>query len=80
MQQKHAKVVPISIAMPEDMARVLRILAARQNKSRSRFVRELLEEALPPQHHVPKSGNWERAQRPRGHLPPRGLNRRHIAR
>ena len=39
-------VVPVTIAMSIDLARRLRVLAAKQNKSRSRFVREVLERAM----------------------------------
>ena len=36
----------ISITLPPDLAWQLRILAAHENKSRSQFVRELLEKAI----------------------------------
>ena len=40
------KNTPISIAMPETLARRIRVLAAQENKSRSQLVREVLEELL----------------------------------
>lgn len=40
------RVIPISIAMPADMARRIRVLAAQEDKSRSQFVREVLEREL----------------------------------
>ena len=42
------RVVPISIAMPPALARHVRVLAARQGKSRSRLVCEVLERVLSP--------------------------------
>jgi len=40
------KVVPISVAVSPDLARKARIQAAREGKSRSLWVREVLEKAL----------------------------------
>jgi len=45
--QRTESVVPISISMPPTLAWRIRVLAARQNKSRSQFVREVLENVLP---------------------------------
>lgn len=47
MQTKR-QVVPISIAMPPALARHVRVLAARQGKSRSRLICEVLERVLSP--------------------------------
>jgi len=44
--QRIKKVVPISIAMPINLARRLRVLAAQKNQSRSKFVREVLKQAV----------------------------------
>jgi hypothetical protein len=41
------RTVSVSIAMPESMARTIRVLAAQEDKSRSQYVREKLAEALP---------------------------------
>jgi len=43
---KEQKSIPISIGMPKELARVLRVLAAREDKSRSQFVRERLQEFI----------------------------------
>jgi len=42
------RLVPVSIAMPSELALRIRVLAAQQNKSRSQFVREVLKKALTP--------------------------------
>lgn len=41
-----ARVVPISISMSPQLARRIRVLAAQEDKSRSRFICEVLEWAL----------------------------------
>ena len=41
------RTVPVSISMSPALALRLRVLAARENKSRSQLVCELLEQALP---------------------------------
>lgn len=48
MERESQRIVPVSIAMPFRLAQRLRVLAALENKSRSQFVRETLERALPP--------------------------------
>lgn len=45
-----SKVVPISVAISPDLARKARIQAAREGKSRSLWVREVLEKALAESH------------------------------
>ena len=45
---KNRTVVPVTISLPPDLAKHVRVLAAKQNKSRSQFIRELLERTLPP--------------------------------
>ena len=42
------EIVSISIALPFGLAHRLRVLAAQQNKSRSRLIREVMETAFPP--------------------------------
>jgi predicted DNA-binding protein len=44
--ERNERVAPISIAMPASMAHRIRVLAAQEDKSRSQFVRELLERFL----------------------------------
>jgi len=41
------KVIPVSISMPPSLARRIRVLAAQEGKSRSRFVCEILERQFP---------------------------------
>ncbi len=43
---KEPKVIPISVAIPLDLAHKARVEAALQGKSRSQLVREVLEQAL----------------------------------
>jgi len=40
------RVVSVGVAMPKDLALKARIVAARQDKSRSSFITEILEAAL----------------------------------
>lgn len=44
--KKSEKNIPVSIAMPQTLARRIRVLAAQENKSRSQLVRDVLEELL----------------------------------
>jgi predicted DNA-binding protein len=41
-----SRVVPVSISMPPELAHRVRVLAARQDKSRSKFVCDVLEKSL----------------------------------
>lgn len=43
---KKEKVIPISVAVSPDLAHKARVQAAMEGKSRSQFVREVLEQAL----------------------------------
>ena len=45
--QRSKRVIPVSISMPPDLAQRIRVLAAQEGKSRSRFVCEVLERAFP---------------------------------
>lgn len=45
--QRSKRVIPVSISMPPDLAQRIRVLAAQEGKSRSRFVCEMLERTLP---------------------------------
>jgi len=47
--QRTKRVIPVSISMPPALARRIRIRAAQEDKSRSQFVCEVLERALPPE-------------------------------
>lgn len=44
------RVISVSISMPPALARRIRVQAAQEDKSRSRFVCEVLERVLPPEH------------------------------
>jgi hypothetical protein len=46
MKQDCEKVVPVTISMPLSLARKARVYAAQHDKSRSRLVCEVLENAL----------------------------------
>ncbi len=47
MEKTTDRVVPVCITMPPTLARNLRVMAAMRDKSRSKFVVEVLEQALP---------------------------------
>ena len=47
--QRTKRLIPVSISMPPALARRVRVQAAQEDKSRSQFVREVLERALPPE-------------------------------
>lgn len=46
MNKAKNQIIPISVGMPKGLARYLRVLAAKECKSRSQFIREKLEEVL----------------------------------
>ena len=46
MEKDQAGLQPVSFALPRDLAVRIRVLAAKQDMSRSRFVRNVLEEVL----------------------------------
>jgi metal-responsive CopG/Arc/MetJ family transcriptional regulator len=40
------RMIPVSVSMPAGLARRIRVLAAKQDKSRSEFVREIMERVV----------------------------------